>query len=299
MMRRVVVHSLIALALGSGCFVAYSEMRRYVDQSVEQPTEPPLIVFKDRPTWMTDLVASQLAASFRPAKPLSVFDREVLVQTTKKLKANPWIDQVHQVRRVYGAQAGDTIEVSCDFRAPMALVQNGSDYWFVDSQGIKLPERFVAEDVRKIVFSSNGRTNIRVIEGVHNRPPQLAGHKWTGEDLAAGLELVRRLYGVPFADEIVQVNVENFGGRIDPREAQLVLVTRYNTHVRWGRPWGSVDAFIEVRPEVKLDRLRSIVDKYGRVDAKQRWVDVRFDKITYPTPAPSSDLAGTHAEAAR
>ena len=68
-------------------------------------------------------------------------------------------------------------------------------------------------------------------------------------------------------------------------KAQIVLVTRYNTEIRWGRAWASTDAFIEVRPEYKMERLRRIVAEYGRVDAKERWIDIRFDKIGCPNPA--------------
>ena len=136
-----------------------------------------------------------------------------------------------------------------------------------------------------MVFSADGTTHIRLIEGVRHVPPRDAGQTWPGEDLAAGLDLVTHLYGQSFAQEIVKVNVANFGGRVDPREAQVVLVTRYNTEIRWGRPWGATDAFVEVAPERKVQYLRRVLAEYGRVDARQPWIDIRFDKITYPDPA--------------
>ena len=167
----------------------------------------------------------------------------------------------------------------------MALVRTGMEYWFVDKNGVKLPEKFQHADVTRVVFTADGQTNVRVIEGVRSPPPVYAGQRWPGEDLASGLDLVRHLYGQPFANDIVKVKVDNFGGRIDSREAQIVLVTRYNTEIRWGRAWASTDAFIEVRPEYKMERLRRIVAEYGRVDAKERWIDIRFDKIGCPNPA--------------
>ena len=280
--RRVAMHLIVAGLLAAGCAVAFCYMRTYVDQTAAGPTAPPKVVFKNRPPWMTDLLADQLARSFRPADARSVFDHDVLVQTSARLAANPWVAKVNQVRRVYGAAPGDTIEVDCDFRAPMALVRSGSDWWFVDAQGVKLPESFRDADIPKVVFGRDGRPNIRQIDGVRWPAPRAAGGRWPGDDLAAALDLVRRLYGQPFADDVVKVNVDNYAGRVDPREAQIVLVTKYGTQVRWGRPWSATDAFIEVRPETKVARLRAIVRDYGRVDAKYPWIDIRFDKMTFP-----------------
>ena len=281
---RVALQVLLVTVFLGVCGGAFTALRAYVAETVVAPTAPPVVVFKSKPPWMTDLVAKQLAASFRPAKPRSVFDRDVLVETHKRLKANPWIGTVRGVRRVYGAAPGDTIEVDCDFRAPMAIVQAGEDYWFVDGAGVKLPERFTAADLQKLIYASDGSTNLRVIEGVRKPPPKSAGQLWHGEDLAAGLELVREFYGQPFLNEIIRIDVSNFAGRVDPREAQIVLRTRYRTEVRWGRPWNSTDAFIEVRPERKMQYMRNVLAEFGRIDARQPWIDIRFDRITYPSP---------------
>lgn len=300
LLPRVALHGLMGLVLAVGCVVVFLYMRDYVEERVAPATQPPAIVFKHRPAWMSPLVAEQLAASLRPAKPRSVFDHEVLVDTANRLRANPWVERVARVRRVYGGKPGDTIEVDCTFRAPMALVRSGvapDEYWFVDGKGVKLPERFARADVGKIVRGADGRVNVRVIEGVRQPPPKDAGRQWVGEDLHASLELVKRLYDQPFADDVVMVRCANFAGRIDPREAQLVLVTRWDTEVRWGRPWEASDTFIEVRPERKMDNLRRVAAKYGRIDAGQRWVDVRFETVS--SPAPGAAEAGAHADGNR
>ena len=285
---RAALHLCLVVVLAGGCLYAVRAMRGYVETNVDESTEPPAVVFKNRPAWMSDLLAGLLARSFRPAGPQGVFDRDALVKTTARLKASPWVAKVNQVRRVYGKGAGDTIEVDCEFRAPIALVRSASnplDYWLVDAEGVKLPDKFAAADVPKVVSTPGGRTNIRIIEGVESPPPRDAGQKWAGNDLAAGLELVRRLYDQPFADDIVKVNVDNFGGRIDLREAQIVLVTKYNTEIRWGRPWSATDAFIEVRPERKMAVLRSMMAEFGRVDGKLAGIDIRFDVVRPTGPA--------------
>ena len=108
------------------------------------------------------------------------------------LKANPWIREVKQVRRAYRDQPGDTLEVDCEYRAPVALVKWQDYFWLVDGDGVKLPEVFSAADVPRILKGQDKQVNIRVIEGVSHAPPE-TGAKWAGEDLHAGLELVKLL----------------------------------------------------------------------------------------------------------
>jgi hypothetical protein len=44
-----------------------------------------------------------------------------------------------------------------------------------------------------------------------------------------------------------------------------------------------VDAFIEVSTARKLDYLRLVFEQFGRVDGKHQCLDIRFDKVTYPS----------------
>ena len=90
-------------------------------------------------------------------------------------------------------------------------------YWLVDEEGVKLPEQFTAQQLPEIAKGRDRKLQFRIIEGVQN-PPVESGHRWPGEDLAAGLDLARYLYGQPFAEEIVRIDVENFGGRIARNE---------------------------------------------------------------------------------
>lgn len=281
---------LCALALAAGVF----GMKRYVERDVARPKAPPVVSLKNRPVWMTDFLAGQIAASVRPAGMHSTFDHQMLVDRVAMLKTNPWIRNVRQVRRVYGTRAGDTLEVDCDYRAPIALVRWQKDYWLVDADGVKLPERFSAADVPRIVIGRDGKTNIRIVDGVQ-RPPPKPGKPWGGQDLAAGLEMVRRLYGLPYTDDVVKVDVSNFGGRIDHREAQLVLGTKFASEIRWGAPIGGRS--FEARPQQKFEYLRQVYEEFGRCDARQKWIDIRYDKITYPAADAIGAAAGVTARA--
>ena len=236
----------------------------------------------NRPPWMSEALAIQITNSVKPATPHSAFDRQLLADTTAILQSNPWVKQVVQIRRAYGQLPGDTLEVDCDYRAPIALVHWKEYYWLVDGEGTKLPEQFNAQQLHGITTGPDQRLKIRIIEGV-SQPPVESGRKWPGEDLAAGLDLVKILYEQPYADEIVKINVANYGGRNNPKDAHLCLVTKYDTQVRWGRPVNAKDFFVEVPTAQKLKALDEVWSQFHRVDGGRPWIDIRFDKITYPT----------------
>jgi hypothetical protein len=296
-LRRIAAHLGAALVVLIAGGVAFALVERHVEKDQAFPAKPPGIVLKARPAWMSDLVAQQIATQVAPRGAHSAFDHDMLVEITRMLKTNPWIMNVRSVRRVFGEAPGDTLELDCDFRTPAALVRTGSAFYLIDRNGVRLPEQYAANEVERVVKTPDGHVNIRVIEGVARPAPANAGQKWTGEDLRAGLDMAALLLdpaNQPFTHEIRKINVENFNGRHDAREAQIVLTTVYNTQIRWGRPIKATDRFIEVDPGRKLDYLRRVFQEYGRVDANQPLgIDIRYDKVTYPSLDPRTAQATT------
>jgi hypothetical protein len=296
-LRRIGTHASAAFIVLLACGVGFAIVQRHVEKKIAFPATPPKVVLKNRPAWMSDFVAQQVAHQVAPRGAHSAFDHDMLVEITRMLKNNPWIMKVRGVRRVYGNAPGDTLELDCDFRTPAALVRTGAVYYLIDRNGVRLPEQYAAADVPRVVETAAGRTNILIIEGVARPAPKNAGQRWTGEDLRAGLDLAGLLLDPShqaFTHEIRKINVENFNGRRDGREAQLVLYTKYGTEVRWGRPVKATDRFIEVDPGRKLDYLKRVFQEYGRVDANQPYgIDIRYDKITYPSADPRTAQATT------
>ncbi len=286
--RRITLHAMgIILFCGAlaGGFIA---LKRYVDKSVVFSAHPPKVVLMHRPVWMSDFLADQIAAAARPLGAHSAFDHQMLVDVTDMLRSDirisPWIRKVNQVRLAYTHAPGDTLQIDCDYRVPIALVHVQDAYYLVDEQGILLPEQYDASQLSRILFGADGHTNIRIIDGVQNPKPKLPGQRWKGDDLAAGLQLVKLLYALPYAEDIVKVDVSNFQGRRDPRDAQLVLLTKYDTEIRWGRPVNAKDFFVEVPAAEKLEHMQRVYAQYHRVDGHFPWIDLRFDKVTYPAP---------------
>jgi len=282
LLRKILLQCTLVIAFIAIAGFTFVGLKRYVENDVAASRTPPRIVLKDRPIWMSDTLAQQILRTAQPTSAHSVFDRNVLVNVAQALRISPWVREVHEVRRVHGDQPADTILVDCEFRAPLALVHWKDYYWLVDGQGIKLPEQFTQKEIPRIISGANGKTNIRVIDGVRHAPVE-SGDPWPGEDLAAGIEMAKCLYGVSWVDELTRIDVTNFGGRNDVRDPQITLLTKRNTAVRWGMAPGAKDAFVEVSTGEKLKVLKQVYADYGRIDANHPWIDIRFDKITYPS----------------
>ena len=292
--RRVGAQVLLALVLLGGTAFGLGKLKQYVEHDIAFSRDPMIIVIKNRPTWMSDNVIREIADVARPKGAHSAFDRQMLVDARKALEADPWISKVNEVRRAYSNQPGDTLELDCEFRVPAAWVRWGQYYWLVDRDGYKLPEQYSSAKMPGEVLGSDGKVNLRVIDGVHNPPPE-AGRKWEGADLAAGLEMASVLFDRPYTDEILKIDVSNTGGRQDHDKPQIALLTRYGTTVFWGRLPSDPDAFIETRPEQKLASMKDVFDKFGRVDMRQPWIDLRFEGVRYPAPAaPASASIDDH-----
>jgi hypothetical protein len=274
-------------------------LRDVVERRYAWPATAPRVTLANRPAWMSRALADQIIDTARVVGVHSVFDQQILVQTAKALDENPWISQVRQVRRVYGDGPGDTLEVDCVYRVPTALVKWNDYYWLVDGDGYKLPAQYTRQQLPRAMVGPDGKLTLRVIQGITHAPVR-SGKLWPGDDLAAGLELVKLLSGKPFAEDLPTVDVSNFAGRHDAQGAQLVLLTRYGTQIRWGRPPSAKDYFIEVSTAQKLQSLSDIYQEMHRVDGGQPWIDIRFDQVTYPSPqqAAATDSAAAQTDTA-
>ena len=296
--RVLCLHLSLGLVLTSAIGAGYYYADRYVEETVANPSGPMIVVLKNRPPWMNDFLVEQIAALARPSEQHSAFDHQLLESVHADLSKNPWIRKVHSVRRAFTYKPGDTLEIDCEYRAPAALVKSGAFYWLVDETGVRLSERFAEKDVQNIQFGPDGRTRIRVIEGVREHVPYEAGQQWPGDDLTAGLKMVNYLFDRTYTDQILRINVANVGNRVDARAPQIVLGTKFGSQILWGRPPSDadVDAFIEVSTARKLTYLRLAFEQFGRVDGKHQCLDIRFDKVTYPsdeeaTPRPQAKLS--------
>ncbi len=249
---------------------------RYAHANLLMPKSLPKVVLIEAPQWMSQTLQQQIISAVTPPFPTLADDASAVRDVAGKLLAYPWVKSVEQVRRGFDESPGDVIEVRATFRTPVALVRDGEWYWMVDSSGVKLPEKFAVNEVPTVVVSRDRKLNFRIITGVFASAPA-AGSVWAGEDVRAGLDLAALLETKSFADDIVMVDVSNFMGRQEPNLPQLVLKTRYDTQIGWGRPVNARDWFVEISNQDKLKRLELFKNRFGRVDANRDYIDIRME----------------------
>lgn len=284
-------HAVLAIAFIGVCAAGTHVARVYAERGVLTPKAPARVVLVDAPAWMNDDLRDRLAQQATPVAIRSSLDAAEVRDIAQILAAEPWVKKVKQVRRIYGQQPGDTIEVSADYRAPVALVQDQGWFWMVDAEGVKLPERFQKHELARVAVGRGmDKTQMRIITGAHAPAPQ-AGEPWPGQDLAAGLELARLFHDKPYLDDVAMIDVSN----VDARSAgavglknEVVLWTRFGTQVRWGEPIQRGPFSVDVPVAQKLATLEKLYEQYKRVDAGRPWIEIRYDRVLYPSDSASA-----------
>jgi hypothetical protein len=149
--RRLVLHGLGLILFIGALAGGFYLLRQYVGREVAFDANPPKVVLVNRPVWMSDFLAGQITKAIRPQGGHSALDRRMLQDVVAMLRQDeriaPWIRQVNQVRLVYGQRPGDTLEVDCDYRVPVALVNWQEAYYLVDGQGVLLPEHYTQQQL--------------------------------------------------------------------------------------------------------------------------------------------------------
>lgn len=274
---------LLVVLLAALSATGYVRIRNYVNARFLATPIRPEVVLKNQPVWMSNFLAQSIINSVRPAAPSSPFDKKVLVNAYNSLSANPWVKTVREVRRVYNKSPGDQLQIECVFRAPAALVSHNGQYILIADDRTVLPEQFSEDELPKVMFgpTAAGHTQLRIIQGVVASPAK-PGAIWSGSDIAAGLKMATLLSQVPYADDIVRIDVSNAAGAMGQRLPRLILLTKAGSQIRWGRAPGD-DDFTEASAATKLAHLQQIYAQYHRLDANEPWLDLRFDHVIYPT----------------
>ena len=275
---------------GTGVYVA----RAYAERGVLTPAAPSNVVLVDPPAWMNDELRARIIQIATPVSPKSSLDGREPKDVADILAAEPWVKRVNQVRRVYGNAPGDTLEIACDYRAPVALVQDEGWFWMVDADGVKLPERFAKSELSRVAIGKGlEKIQLRLIVGVHATSPQ-AGEVWPGKDIQAGLELARLFHDKPYMNDVAMIDVSD----VDAESAgavglknEIVLHTRFNTQVRWGEPIQRGPFSVDVPVAQKLATLEKLYQQYGRIDAGRPFIVIRYDRVLYPSDADGQSAA--------
>jgi hypothetical protein len=187
----------------------------------------------------------------------TLFDPDLVGKVGAAFEACPWIRKVTAVERVFP----DQLRVRFEYRRPHVAVRRENGYVLVDAQGVRLPGVYAEPPTCD---------RATLVAGVGSAPPE-AGRTWEDPALRAGLELTDLVQSTPLLAKLGlrEVNVANFGGRLDPRQSELVFVTKRGCELAWGRTPGT-SKFGDLTVEEKLENLRDVLAAYPELAGLRR-----------------------------
>lgn len=259
--------ALLMIALLSLALFGLQRLEAHVQGGLAARAEPAQLFLVDLPEVLGPLAEAELRGQLTPLMGEAVWtDARLCRALAERLDESGWVARVNAVRR-----GGDgCFRVSCRYRTPFALVQQGGQFLLVDEKGVRLPGTYRYD------------ASWPLVQGLAAAAPG-PGFRWDGEDLQAGLDLIRLLQAEPFASQITGVLVNNFDGRYDRRQVHLELATdQAGGRIRWGSPLGR--EMEENQPAQKLALLRENHRRTGRADAGHPVIDVSTfpDRFTIP-----------------
>ena len=276
--RLVNVLGIVAVVGGFG--LGYRALAAHVRQNHTIVERPPALVLVNRPSWLNDRLAGEIAARLAKALPAqsSTLDVSLLEKLNEILARDAWIEQVHAIRRTR-VGGRDSILIDCAYRMPLAIArfERGRDTVFqlIDANGVLLPIRYEPAEAGAILAGQDRSTNLRIIAGLAGQPPA-TGSRWESRNLKAGLEVAALIHDEAAARDIAMIDVSNVGS---PSAPQVILWTTSGTQIRWGQPPGSTDLLVEATPQAKLAHLRTVESTFA--GEYPEWVDIRFDAVKY------------------
>ncbi|MFO0840496.1 MAG: hypothetical protein U1D55_18465 [Phycisphaerae bacterium] len=260
--RRAPLFRSIALLIWAATLIGvFYGLSRLESLALAQPSASPRIEWVDLPPWLTSpdwqevLREVEARVAFMPDD--RVDDPELCRRVAEAIGSSP---RVASVERVWKRGDG-LVRVKAAFRRPLALVAWRDTAHLVDEQGIRLPDQLTLAQVNQERWY--------VVEGVRSPAPPGDGQTWPGEDLAAGLELVRFLREAEFSGALPApvravlrgVDVSQFSG---DRIGGCLRIRTNNprTYLQWGLPPGR-GLGVEATAERKIELLRAFFARSG------------------------------------
>jgi len=256
-----------ALFLGSAAVVVLDLIDSHVDRLlVSRPAPDARLRCPGVPPVLNGLADDDIHDLLEPLLDEPWTTPDLCERMARLVEQVGWVRTLHNVRRL----ADGSFEVSCEYREPLAIVSQSEGYVLVDADQVRLPGVYAYHN------------SWIVVDGVRQPPPP-PGRIWTGEDLRAGLTLVKSLREEPFTRQITAVLVDNYGGRVDKYASHIELATdRAGGRIRWGSAPGA--ELEENSVDHKTAILRANYARTGRLDANHPLIDISTfaDRFTVP-----------------
>jgi hypothetical protein len=210
-------------------------------------------------TWMNREMRAELEHLALKLLNDDPFDGKSLQRTRDALRETGWFAEGPWLMR----HENGVIVISGKWRVPAAAVRIGDKDRLVAGRGELLVPEY-----------PKGRSGFKAILG-GGAPPSTLGEAWPGGGVQAGLALLNFLRPMPGFDQIESVDVSDYLA-----SKKLSLVTTSGGRIVWG---GAPGQFVpgQASAAAKRDRLVTVQQRFGQLDAGRSMLDVRPEDGVY------------------
>ena len=259
----------------SGIVIGLIFLEKYVKGNVPAAEGMVDLELADVPIWVSD----ELKEKVRAAATVNVGDvpGEDIVPFVQRNVEHliAWLDDV-KVRAIQ-----NVLRVEGRWRKPIGILKFGQLEFYVDAEQVVLD--FVPLPELPIV-------EIKGLPPVTKIPPP--GEVWQREDMAAAVMILDRLDHMdktltpdkPLLSEIDHIDVSNFNGRQNSRDAHIILYSKDDSQIIWGAELNKWQQNLESTDEEKLAKLYGYYKDYGTLSGRAKFINLRDPRDKIPLP---------------
>lgn len=223
------------------------------------------------PDWLIDdQLKKSVSDSLSIHLKTSIFNKDLITKLSQHYQTSPWVSKVELIER----RLPHDLKIRLELRKPFLAVimpnqKGGHHYYLVDKEIIRLPG--VYEELPKMSVP------LPVVVGVKELPPP-AGQKWLDKGLHNAITITKALEeeNLVTAISLARIDVTNLDERINPRESEIVLWTRSNIPIQWGRG-PHTEKFGELSLEEKIKNLKLVLEVCPQLKSV-RYIKIQFDQ---------------------
>jgi hypothetical protein len=274
--RRQTLLVMVKIGLVAGLLVGAVASLRYAEVYVKATTPPTdaALTLLDVPSWVNwDLRQRVIEAAGGSRLPIKE-------ETAKMVGRN--LSRVSWLADVIAHVTNDEILVKARWRKPVALLEKGSDKFYVD------------KDLYALDYMSSATTDLPIVgvRGVSMSFPPAPGKRIDCNDLAAAVKLIGLLHAMdvrygnkdPLLERIADVDVSNYKGRKNGHESHIVLNSKDGAVIQWGAELGDWGMYMESNDADKLTKLYVHFHDHGALGSGVKYVDLRNPQDYVPQP---------------
>lgn len=279
-----------AVCVFTGLGFGFGYMERYV-QAVSPVAEPSgALELISPPRWINADVQGRIAA----AAGGYCFDLgdDTAGEIASRLKNFPWLYNVRF------RTTNKTIHVNADYRKPSAMIKNGGKKHYLAL--VRPGDPLYAVEWPKVVlldFVEIDALPILEIKGFSTKGMPSLGGAWDAPEVTTAVELISVLARMdeiscrekPLLDELATIDVFNFDGRQNKKDAHVVLYAKDGTEIRWGAAYGKSRLYMEATEQEKLATLYTFYKEHNHTiqclkNNICQLIELRYSQKIFPRP---------------